>query len=239
MKGRRVRVDGETTLWVREWGETTNLTPLVCWHMLGAGQSGERLAGLASRLVDDYGLRVFALDGPGFGKSPALPADRYRPSLLADLVPRLLDALELQRVDFLGASWGGTIGCFVAERHRARLRRLVLLDVGYQAPLDRAPLETWISRAAERDDGVPAELRGAILWGVAREPPSATQLANVEIPVLLLTATEPRADDAAVAAFRSALPTADVREISGASHDLVRDAEPRVASVVGSWLRAT
>ena len=206
--------------------------------MLGGGQSGEHFAGLARRLAGLHGLRVFALDGPGFGESPVLPPERYRPSLLADLVPALLDALEIERVDFVGASWGGTVGCFVAERHANRMRRLVLLDVGYQAPMEPAPLETWIGHAAGRDDGVPPDVRGAILWGVALEPPSAAQLARTGLPVLLLTATEPEVDDDAIDAFRAELPSAEVRAIPGASHDVVGDAEADVASAIGAWVTA-
>jgi hypothetical protein len=40
-----------------------------------------------------------------------------------------------------------------------------------------------------------------------------------------------------MAAFRSVLPAAHVHEIPAASHDLASDAEPRVAAIVGGWLR--
>ena len=228
------------SLWARDW--RLEGPPVLCWHMLGAQQSGERLYGLAERLAGEFGLRPIVVDGPGFGSSPPLPRERYRPSLLADLAAELADVLDLAQVDFLGASWGGTIGAFFAQRHRARLRRLVLLDVGYQDPLEPAPLGEWIELARGRDDDVPSELRGAILWGVAEEPPSARQLAGAGAPTLLLTAALPPSDreqHAAVARFRKEFPQAEVVAVPGAGHDLVGDAEAHVAGIVGPWLTAS
>jgi hypothetical protein len=46
--------------------------------------------------------------------------------------------------------------------------------------------------------------------------------------VLLLAATQPEVDDEAIAVFRDELPTADVRAVSDASHDLLGDAEAEV-----------
>ena len=213
---------------------------VICWHMLGPGQRGERLYGLAGRLAGEFGLRPIVVDGPGFGDSPMLPSERFRPSLLADLAAELVDALELEQTDFLGASWGGTVGAFFAERHRRLLRRLVLLDVGYQAPLDPAPLADWIELARERGDGVPAELRGAILWGVAEEPPSARQLARAGVPTLLLTA-DVQGDDheRQITRFREEFDLAEVVGVAGAGHDLVRDAEAEVAKLAGAWLASS
>lgn len=229
------------SLSVKDWRDGDR-PAVICWHMLGAQQSGERLYGLAERLAREFGLRPIVVDGPGFGDSPMLPHERFRPSLLADLAAELVEALELEQIDFLGASWGGTVGAFLAERHRQLLRRLVLLDVGYQAPLGPLPITDWIELARERDDGVPAELRGAILWGVAEEPPSARQLARAGVPTLLLTAGVP-ADDherkSAIAHFREEFDLAEVVGIDGAGHDLVGDAEAEVARIAGAWLASS
>jgi pimeloyl-ACP methyl ester carboxylesterase len=84
--------------------------------------------------AEEHGLRVLALDAPGFGSSPALEPSAYHPHALADLVPRLLDALDLDRTPFVGFSWGGDIGCHVAALHPDRLTALVLLDAGYADP---------------------------------------------------------------------------------------------------------
>jgi len=85
-------------------------------------------------LAREHGLRVLAPDAPGFGKSPALEPSDYHPHALADLVPRLLDALDIERAPFVGFSWGGDVGCHVAARHPERLTALVLLDAGYDDP---------------------------------------------------------------------------------------------------------
>ena len=64
-------------------------------------------------------------------------------------------------------------------------------------------------------------------------------LAAAGIPVLLLVATEPaEVEDfraRAVKRFSAALPEADVVRIAG-GHDLIADAAPEVARVVGDWL---
>ena len=66
--------------------------------------------------MDEFGLRVLAVDAPGFGRSERLPDDAYSPVELGALVVRLLDALELQRAVFAGASWGAIVGAFAAAR---------------------------------------------------------------------------------------------------------------------------
>lgn len=240
---------------------------VVLWHALGPFQSGAYGGEVAAGLADEYGLRVIAPDGPGFGESPALPADAYRPSALADLAAKLIPA---ESCDWIGASWGGTVGCWFAERYRERLRRLVLLDVGYQAPLERLSLEEWIeerrsleelawsnwdevfsdidgtrpglaeavraSLQPDRDGSLrpilTPEVAGAVLRGVAEEPPGPHQLAGV--PVLLLTAAD--ADEEAVARFRAAAPHVETRPVPGTGHDLLGDAGPELVPIIGDWL---
>jgi pimeloyl-ACP methyl ester carboxylesterase len=92
-------------------------------------------------LVDGYGLRVLALDAPGFGKSPPNERHGYQPRVLVDLIPPLLEELGLTRVAFMGFSWGGDLGCHLAARHPHSLTALVLLDAGYS---DR-PLDPWLT----------------------------------------------------------------------------------------------
>lgn len=73
------------------------------------------------------GLRIIAFDAPGVGSSstPALP---YSISMLADIVAGLLDALDLDRVDVVGYSFGGVLAQQFARSHPLRVRRLVLVS---------------------------------------------------------------------------------------------------------------
>ena len=72
---------------------------------------------------------LIAFDPPGAGLSqrPRLP---LRMRGLAGVVGELLDALELDRVDVLGYSWGGLLAQELARRAPDRVRRLVLCATG-------------------------------------------------------------------------------------------------------------
>jgi len=69
--------------------------------------------------------RVIALDLPGFGESP-MPADAISVSATR-IVAELLDELGVNDATIVGNSMGGFIGCEMAIRFPARVRRLVLV----------------------------------------------------------------------------------------------------------------
>ena len=143
-----------TSLAVREWGDAGG-KPLVFWHSLGPAASGA-LIGEAAPALARHGLRVIALDAPGFGESPALPPEGYTVDLLVGLALELLDALELERVAYMGHSWGGSIAVHLAARSPERVGALVLLDSGHIDYADlpdvqaERPLEEWMEEAAQR-----------------------------------------------------------------------------------------
>jgi poly(3-hydroxyalkanoate) depolymerase len=68
---------------------------------------------------------LIAFDAPGTGRSQR-PRCPLRMRALARLVTELMDALELERADVLGYSWGGGLAQELAHRHPERVRRLVL-----------------------------------------------------------------------------------------------------------------
>jgi pimeloyl-ACP methyl ester carboxylesterase len=150
---------------VREWGEGDR--PLVFWPGLtpfGALHLNE--AGPV--WADEYGLRLISISPPGV-ETEALPAEDYRLPRLAQLVVRLLDALELERTAFVGYSWGASIGCHLGARHADRLSLLVLLDAGYQdVPDDGKSLEQRIDEARATQTEFRFDDREAFL-AVARE----------------------------------------------------------------------
>lgn len=125
---------GETRLHLRGWGKPS-AHPVLCWHGVGLTNRASLFLNEAGpQLALDHGLRILALDAPGFGASPPAERDAYHPHALADVVPPLLDELGLVRAAFIGFSWGADIGCHVAARHPDRLSALVLLDAGYADP---------------------------------------------------------------------------------------------------------
>ena len=113
---------------VREWGSPDG-RPLVFWHALGAGTSGAYLTELAPTLTG-AGLWLIAPDAPGFGRSPALPPERYAIDSLLDLLRGILDERGIERAILMGHSWGGTIVMAFAAAEPERVEGLVLLDTG-------------------------------------------------------------------------------------------------------------
>jgi pimeloyl-ACP methyl ester carboxylesterase len=119
---------------------------------------------------------------------------------------------------------------------------------------ERESLRRWTPALADthravmrEEDGrvVPilsAEVLAAIKHGGRREPVTETYpaIAASHVPVLLLTAEGPEADDAraAVERFRVALPEACVESIPNAIHDLISFAPREVAKLIGGFITA-
>ena len=109
--------------------------PLVMLHT--GGTSSLLFLPLIERLT---GLRVIAVDRPGFGLSD--PVEFTRDSFRSDVVAwmsHLLDALDLEHTALLGSSMGGTWALWYAMEHPERIRRLVLAGGVPMAPGARMP----------------------------------------------------------------------------------------------------
>ena len=76
---------------------------------------------------------VIAPDLPGFGQSPGLP----RPSLsaMANLLQKLLNALNVNRVITVGNSFGAAVAIQFAGDFSNTVSRLVLVNGGYVPPI--------------------------------------------------------------------------------------------------------
>ena len=128
--GRVRRVDvGGSPLAVREWGDEGG-RPLVFVHSLGPSSSAAFL-GLAAEPLVQAGFHLVAMDLPGFGESPPLPADEYDVGRLAERVWAVADAYGIDRTVIMGHSWGGAIGCLATAAHPDRVEALVLVDSGH------------------------------------------------------------------------------------------------------------
>jgi len=118
--------------------------PLVLIHGSGPGVSAwanwrRVVPGLASR------RRVIAPDMVGFGYTDRRAGQRYTMDVWVRQAVGLLDALQLEKVDLVGNSFGGALSLALAIRHPDRVRRLVLMGAA----------------------GVPFELTAALdaVWG--------------------------------------------------------------------------
>jgi pimeloyl-ACP methyl ester carboxylesterase len=138
-------------LFVYEWG---NRGDPVVLYWDGLGGTGLHANELAPILVADHGLRVVAPDAPGHGRSPALPADAFRPSRLADAAASLLNELAIGRVHFVGFSWGGRVGCSFAAQFPEQTASLALVEGGIvlsPGPVDLAACMREAEKELEED----------------------------------------------------------------------------------------
>ncbi|MGZ4333993.1 MAG: alpha/beta fold hydrolase [Gaiellaceae bacterium] len=234
-------------LHVREWGDRDG-TPILFWHALGAGGSGETIAEIAPVLVR-YGYRVLALDGPGFGESPLLPPERYTAASLASAALSAADEHGADRFVFIGHSWGGSVALATAAAAPTRVRALVLVDSGHidygsLPDVPRQTVEEWVRQAESRGHtGDHARATGAAMWGLAEQPVSEywPSVAEHRIPTLLLLATVPphaAQNREHAPRFEAALPHAEVRWVPEASHGLLADAGPPLGDELAAWLEA-
>jgi pimeloyl-ACP methyl ester carboxylesterase len=120
----------------REWGPVDG-RPLLFWPGLNPWGSLQLVE--VGPLLAGRGFRVIAIAPPGAGETPPLDdPDDYLPSQLAERVLAVADANGIDRFAFMGHSWGGTIGAYLAALHPDRVDALVLLDAGYAGhPTDR------------------------------------------------------------------------------------------------------
>lgn len=112
---------GDVRLHVAEAGEGPPVVLLHGWPQ--HWWSWRRIIGDLAR-----SHRVIVPDLRGWGWSDAPPGRYEKREMAADVVA-LLDAEGLGIVDVIGHDWGGYVGFLLALEHRARVRRLVALDI--------------------------------------------------------------------------------------------------------------
>lgn len=96
--------------------------PVLLIH--GFGSSLHWWDGVTATLARDH--RVIRVDLLGHGGSEK-PRDGYAMEEQADALAAVLTALDLDRATVVGHSMGGLVATALAERHRDRVRRLVLV----------------------------------------------------------------------------------------------------------------
>ena len=160
----------------------------------GTGGTGPYWAPLIRELS---GVRCLLLDRPGWGlSSPIDYSSGDFGSLVATTLVKLLDALELDSVDMVGASIGGLWALHLAHRHPSRVGRVIVLggmphsEIGVprfikllsspvgaimvRVPMSRKMLESQL-RAVGHGPGVAAgRMNDFISWRLAfsRDTPS-------------------------------------------------------------------
>jgi pimeloyl-ACP methyl ester carboxylesterase len=120
---------GGITLAIRSWPCDNAVWPPVVL-LGGTGTTADDWDPIAAQLCADR--LVFAVDLRGHGRSDW--PGTYAISLMASDVAGLLPMLPAPQVDLVGHSLGGLVACQVAASEPARVRRLVLEDVGMPYP---------------------------------------------------------------------------------------------------------
>ena len=151
-------------LHVHSWGDP-DARPLVCLH--GVTGHGERFKRLAEeRWAEQF--HVISPDLRGHGRSGYEPPWTF-PTHVADLI-ETIDALGIDRPDWVGHSFGGRLVLELAARHPERIRRAVLLDPAIQilphialAAADDERADAVYESADEFADGRPDSPREIVL----------------------------------------------------------------------------
>lgn len=119
-------------LTTRSWGDP-NAHAVVCVH--GLAQHGGIFAEMGERLAA-AGHSVIAVDLRGHGDSVREPPWSVG-THVSDLL-ETLDAMGVERVSWVGHSFGGRVVAEAAAGSGDRTDRLVLLDPGLEVPSERA-----------------------------------------------------------------------------------------------------
>ena len=157
----------------------TERPPLLLFN--GIGVALEFLEPFVDAMAD---VEIITFDVPGTGASPA-PRLPYRLWTMARLAATVLDRLGYQRVDVLGASWGGALAQEFARQFPQRCRRLVLVATLQGMPMVPAqPQVMWkfLTQRSVRDPATRLRLAGEIYGGSARHHPEVmSRLAKFQV----------------------------------------------------------
>ncbi|WP_219894223.1 alpha/beta fold hydrolase [Aquisediminimonas profunda] len=126
-------------------------TPIVLIHGSGPGVS----AWANWRLVIDKvasNARVIAIDMAGFGFTELEPGAKYTMPYWLEHLTAFLDALGLDRVSFLGNSFGGTLATHFALKNPERVARIAMMGANLLSfPITPALDRLWGEDALTHD----------------------------------------------------------------------------------------
>lgn len=160
-------------LHVHEWGRLDS-PPIVCLH--GVAAHGFRFRKLAEERLGDR-FRIVAPDLRGHGRSgwePPWRIDTYVGDLL-----ETVDALGIERADWLGHSFGGRLSLELAARAPERVGRVILLDPAIRID----PAQALANAEAERVEKTYASEEVAIEARLAESETTPRSFAEEDVRV--------------------------------------------------------
>ena len=150
-----VRIE-EGLVHIRTCGEDTgDRPPLYVVHPSPASARG------MEPVIKLFGQSRFVIAPDTLGNGDSAPPSEEAPEIdyFAGSVVRLLDAMNIEKIDFYGSHTGGRVGCELAGQHPDRVRRVVLDGiVEYEPDLKKQILENYAPAMQ------PDEFGGHLLW---------------------------------------------------------------------------
>jgi|694.fasta_scaffold01417_3 pimeloyl-ACP methyl ester carboxylesterase len=125
MRGQRVAAEPGTNAAQLRYVEQGQGEPIVLLHGAFGGVEDFE-ATLMPRLSGTH--RVIAFDRPGHGWSDRVRGVTNDPAVQADAICQALRALDLERVNLVGFSYGGSVALTLALREPRLVRRLILIN---------------------------------------------------------------------------------------------------------------
>lgn len=253
---RAARVDGlPISYTVRGEG-----SPVLLLH--GWGSSSDSWRNVQDALANAR-LRVFALDLPGFGKTPP-PPSVWGVEEYASCVERFARALGLSSFSLVGHSFGGQVALSLASSRPSLVAKLALVAPAAIRPplairhltllliakllglplslIPSATLRTWIRRKAygaigRRDYGRAEGVMKKVLERVIRQDLSRL-LPSVNTPALLLWGDNDQLTPLSHGLrIKAAMPNATLKVFEGRGHNLHKEIPEDIARDISLFLR--
>jgi 3-oxoadipate enol-lactonase len=176
-----------------EWSGAEHLPVLMFCNGLGTNMHmwDAQLAALSEK------FRVLRYDTRGHGQSEVTPGPYTIEQLSWDAV-RLLDALQLDRVNFCGLSMGGLTGMFLGANASKRFHKLVLCSTAAKIGTD----DTWNKRIETVERGGMKAVADTVLDRWFTSGFRSTHPNEVPTVRAMLESTDPRGYAANCAAVR-------------------------------------
>jgi len=207
------------------------------------------LAERIHQLADHLGWTRFVLVGHSWGGAISCHLAAAHPDRVRALV--LVDSGHLDYADVPGADLDATVDELVARGEDRRLYLSGRTDVAdlLEVPLDDPLVDAFLEgmqpdETAGLVSRTPGSASGPALYHLARSRQSETWpvIARHAIPTLLLLATSPdearAVNEQGAARFGVAVPQAEVRWVTDATHSLITDERERFGTAVAEWLAA-
>ncbi len=235
---RRVDADGFEI----RYAEAGEGPALVCFH--GAG--GLRISAAHELLAERH--RVIAFEAPGFGDSPVNGRSRTMADLAATM-GAAIDAIDIDRFNLWGTSFGGRLALWLAIEmpDRERLQSLVLASPAaiLFGPRPNATPELLYAHPERRPTGglpppdVIAKQRVLVdrLVLPPRDPRLEAAMRELNVPTLVLFGSEDRITPAEYGRlYRELLPNCQFVIVYDAAHALDGDRPEAFAAIVTDFI---